>query len=174
MTKPNSLVINKLLSIITEGEGKREGEGLLNCCRWKSLGRHGPGGGGGAWSRWWFPGAAVKAGWMVRFLGTAMKSGQTARFLGTAMKSGQTARFLGMAVKVGWTAQLPGTLTLRRNEVHVEGMEEGTQWRQTRRRSGRRWVCGKEMTRLWFRGSNTLKKKDSSDNMVEQIDPFND
>jgi hypothetical protein len=35
-------------------------------------------------------------------------------------------------------------------------------------------VCGKEMTRLWFRGSNTLKKKDSSDNMVEQIDPFND
>jgi hypothetical protein len=53
-------------------------------------------------------------------------------------------------------------------------MEEGTQWRQTQRRSGRRWVCGKEMTGLGFRGSDTLKKKDSSDNMVEQIDPFND
>jgi hypothetical protein len=57
MTKLNKLLsiigmdtaqINKLLSIITEGEGKREGEGLLNCCRWKTLGRCGPGGRGGA------------------------------------------------------------------------------------------------------------------------------
>jgi hypothetical protein len=56
-------MINKLLSIITEGEEMREGEGLLNCCRWKSLGRRGPGDGGGAsgkggvWSRWRFLGA---------------------------------------------------------------------------------------------------------------------
>jgi hypothetical protein len=48
MTKPNSIMINKLLSTITEGEEKREKEDLPNCCRWKSSGRHGPSGGGGA------------------------------------------------------------------------------------------------------------------------------
>jgi hypothetical protein len=48
MTKPNNLMINKLLSIITEGEGKREGEGLPNYCRWNKEGRRGPNIGGGA------------------------------------------------------------------------------------------------------------------------------
>jgi hypothetical protein len=43
--------INKFLSIITEGEGKREVEGLSNCYMWKRSGRHGPDGGGGALSR---------------------------------------------------------------------------------------------------------------------------
>jgi hypothetical protein len=32
-----------------------------------------------------------------------------------------------------------------------------------RRRSGRQWVCGREMKGLGFRGSDTLKKKNSSD-----------
>jgi hypothetical protein len=74
-------MINKFLSIIIEGEGKREegkreGEGLLNCCRWKSSGRCGPNnggevGGGGAWSRRQFPGTAVKARRMARFSGAS-------------------------------------------------------------------------------------------------------
>jgi hypothetical protein len=61
MTKPNSLKnhhkhhwhahkaqINKVLSIIIEGEEEREREDMLNCYRWKRSGRHGLGGGGGA------------------------------------------------------------------------------------------------------------------------------
>jgi hypothetical protein len=51
-------------------------------------------------------------------------------------------------------------------EVHAEDPEEGARWRhmrRTRRRSRRRWVCGGEMIGLWFRGSGTLKKKNSSD-----------
>jgi hypothetical protein len=84
-------MINKLLSIIIDGEGKREGEGLPNCYRWKSSGRHGPGdgggvSGGGAWSRRWFPGAAVKAGRAARFLGAAVKVGRTARFSGASIR----------------------------------------------------------------------------------------
>jgi hypothetical protein len=53
-------------------------------------------------------------------------------------------------------------------EVHVEeergvGVEAiGVALRQTGR-SGRRRVCGGEMTWLGFRGSGTLKKKNSSD-----------
>jgi hypothetical protein len=106
MTKPNSLMINKFLSIITEGEGNREGEGLPNYCRWKSSGRHGPhggggAGGGGAWSRWWFSGAAVKAG--------------------------RTARFLSTAVKVEQTAWLPCASTWRRSKASA--------WKRMRRRA---------------------------------------
>jgi hypothetical protein len=69
MTKPNSLKnhhrhhwhghkaqINKLLSIITEGEG------LPNYCRWKRSGRRGPGGGGGWWSRRRVPSMTVRPG----------------------------------------------------------------------------------------------------------------
>jgi hypothetical protein len=41
--------------------------------------------------------------------------------------------------------------------------KEGARWRQTWSRSGRRWVCGWEMIGLGFRGSGTLKKKNSSD-----------
>jgi hypothetical protein len=65
-------MINKLVRIIIEGEGKRERESLSNCCRWENSGRHGPGGGGGAWSRRRFPGAAVKVGRATRFLSALM------------------------------------------------------------------------------------------------------
>jgi hypothetical protein len=50
-------------------------------------------------------------------------------------------------------------------EAHAEDMEEGVRWRctqRTRRRSGRRRMCGREMTGFGFRGSSTLKKKNSS------------
>jgi hypothetical protein len=75
MTKPNNLMINKLLSIIIEEKGKREGEGLRNCCRWKSSRRRGPGG-GGAWSQRRFPSAVVKVGRTTRFLGGAGGEGR--------------------------------------------------------------------------------------------------
>jgi hypothetical protein len=39
----------------------------------------------------------------------------------------------------------------------------GAALRRTWRRSRRWWVCGGEMTGLGFRGSDTLKKKNSSD-----------
>jgi hypothetical protein len=48
-------------------------------------------------------------------------------------------------------------------EAHTKDTEEGAQWRRTRRRSERRWVCGGEMKGLGFRGSGTLKKKNSRD-----------
>jgi hypothetical protein len=48
-------------------------------------------------------------------------------------------------------------------EAHAEDAEEGVPWRRTWRRSGRRWICDGEMIGLGFRGSNTLKKKISSD-----------
>jgi hypothetical protein len=48
-------------------------------------------------------------------------------------------------------------------EAHAEDAEEGVRWRRMRRRSERRWVSGREMKRLRFRGSGTLKKKNSSD-----------
>jgi hypothetical protein len=54
-------------------------------------------------------------------------------------------------------------------EAHAEDMEEGAWWRRTRRRSGRQWVCDKEMKGLWFRGSGTLKKKNSSDRYDDVI-----
>jgi hypothetical protein len=48
--------------------------------------------------------------------------------------------------------------------VGVEAHAEEDAWRRrTRRRSERRWVCGGEMIGLGFRGSGTLKKKNSSD-----------
>jgi hypothetical protein len=49
-------------------------------------------------------------------------------------------------------------------EAHTEDMEEGTWWRWmwTRSRSERRQLCGGKMKGLWFRGSGTLKKKNSS------------
>jgi hypothetical protein len=121
--------ISKLLSIIAEGEEKREGEGLPNSCRWKSSAWRGPGGGGGAggggeWSRWWFPSAMVKA---------------------------------------GRTAGFPGTSTW--SEAPVWRRSEALVWRCTRRtrRRSRCWqMCGGEMTWLGFRGSGTIKKKNSS------------
>jgi hypothetical protein len=127
-------MINKFLSIITEREGKREREGLLNCCRWKSSGRCGPSsggevGGGGAWSRRQFPGTAVKAGRMARFSGC-----------------------FNMEEERGDDV-----------EAHTEDAEEGVPWRRTRRRSERWRICDGEMIGLEFRGSNTLKKKISSD-----------
>jgi hypothetical protein len=42
------------------------------------------------------------------------------------------------------------------------GCRGGTWWRRTRR-SVHQWVCGMEMKGLGFRGSGTLKKKNSSD-----------
>jgi hypothetical protein len=124
-------MINKLVRIIIEGEGKRERESLSNCCRWENSGRHGPGGGGGAWSRRRFPGAVVKVGRATRF---------------------------------------PSGLMWRRNEASAwrrtrsaPCVVEGTQWRWTRRRSGRRQVCGGEMIGLGFRDSDILKKKNNSD-----------
>jgi hypothetical protein len=48
-------------------------------------------------------------------------------------------------------------------ETHAEDAEEGAWWRWTRRKSGHRWVYGGEMKGLGFRGSGTLKKKNSSD-----------
>jgi hypothetical protein len=54
-------------------------------------------------------------------------------------------------------------------EAHMKeergaGVEAGsTASRQTWRRSGHRQVCGGEMIGLGFRGSGTLKKKNSSD-----------
>jgi hypothetical protein len=54
-------------------------------------------------------------------------------------------------------------------EAHVEDMEQDAQWRCTRRRSGHRWVCGREITGLGFRGSRTLKKKNSNDGWVNYI-----
>jgi hypothetical protein len=132
-------MINKLLSIIIEGKGKREGEGLRNCCRWKSSGRRGPDG-GGAWSQRRFPGAVVKVGRTTRFLGRAGGEGRA--------DSTVPGRF---DVEDEWGAGV---------EAHTE---EGAQWRRTRRRSGRQQMCGGEMTGLGFMGSDTLKKKNSSD-----------
>jgi hypothetical protein len=48
-------------------------------------------------------------------------------------------------------------------EAHTEDAEEGVPWRRTRRRSERWRICDGEMIGLEFRGSNTLKKKISSD-----------
>jgi hypothetical protein len=51
-------------------------------------------------------------------------------------------------------------------ETHVDDAVEGAWWRRTWRRwrrSGHRQVCGKEITGLGFRGSGTLKKKNSCD-----------
>jgi hypothetical protein len=87
MTNPNSLIINKLLSIITEGEGKRGGEGLPNCYRWNFLGRRGPGSGGGVWSRRQFSGTTANAGWTVRFPCAAVKAGRTTWFSDPSMWS---------------------------------------------------------------------------------------
>jgi hypothetical protein len=42
-------------------------------------------------------------------------------------------------------------------------MVEGTRWRQKRRSRERQRVCGREIIGLGFRGSGTLKKKNSSD-----------
>jgi hypothetical protein len=46
-------------------------------------------------------------------------------------------------------------------DADVEDVEEGKRWRRMMRRSGWRRVCDREMTRLWFRGSVTLQKKNS-------------
>jgi hypothetical protein len=54
-------------------------------------------------------------------------------------------------------------------EAQAEDMEEGGRWRRTWRRSGCRWVCGGEMIGLGFRGSGTLKKKNSSDGYDDVI-----
>jgi hypothetical protein len=48
-------------------------------------------------------------------------------------------------------------------EAYVEDTKEGVQWRWMQMRRGRWWVCGGKMTGLGFRGSNTIKKKNSSD-----------
>jgi hypothetical protein len=45
----------------------------------------------------------------------------------------------------------------------VEDTQEGARWRRTQRRSKHRWVFCGEMKQLGFRGSCTLKKKNSSD-----------
>jgi hypothetical protein len=47
--------------------------------------------------------------------------------------------------------------------AHVEDTKEGVQWRWMQRRRGRWRVCGRKMTGLGFRDSDTLKKKNSSD-----------
>jgi hypothetical protein len=44
-------------------------------------------------------------------------------------------------------------------EAHTEDGEEGAWWRRTWRRSGRRWVCGEEMTGLGFRGWAHLTRR---------------
>jgi hypothetical protein len=48
-------------------------------------------------------------------------------------------------------------------EAHAEDAEEGLQWRRMQRRSGHRQMCDGEIKGLGFRGSGTLKKKNSSD-----------
>jgi hypothetical protein len=47
-------------------------------------------------------------------------------------------------------------------EAHTEDAVEGARWRLTQWRSGHWRVCVGEMTGLGFRGSSTLKKKNSS------------
>jgi hypothetical protein len=122
MIKPNSLMINKLLSIIAEEEGKTEGEGLSNCCRWKSSRRRGLGGGGGAWSRRWFPSVAVKTGRTAQFPGAVVKAGRTARFPDALMWRRNEA--------LAWRrTEVP---TCRSGEAHVKDAEEGV-WRENDR-----------------------------------------
>jgi hypothetical protein len=53
-------------------------------------------------------------------------------------------------------------------EAHAEDVMEGA-WR-TRRRSGRRRVCGGEITGLLFRGLGTLKKNNNNDGHDDVID----
>jgi hypothetical protein len=125
MTKPNNLIINKLQSIITEEEGKREEEGLPNCCRWKGSGRCGPDG-GGTWSR-------------RQFLGAVVKAGRTAWFLGTVVKVGRTTRFPGATLKIGRMAWFPSTSMWRRSEVPTWRHMRRTQRRE---RSGGRVSVG--------------------------------
>jgi hypothetical protein len=50
----------------------------------------------------------------------------------------------------------------------VEAIGAASRW--TRRRSWGRWVCGREMIGLRFRGSGTLKKKNSSDRHDDVFD----
>jgi hypothetical protein len=60
----------------------------------------------------------------------------------------------------------PTAILGRGGEGRADGAVEGTRWRPTRRtrwKSGRQWVCGEEMTGLGFKGSDTLKNKNSSD-----------
>jgi hypothetical protein len=68
-----------------------------------------------------------------------------------------------------------GTVPLRFDMEEEQGADveahavEGARWRQTRRRSGHRRVCGGEMKGLGFRGSDTIKYKNSSngyDNII--------
>jgi hypothetical protein len=125
-------MINKLLSIITEGEGKREGKGLPNCCRWKSTGRRGPGGGGGAWSRWWFPGMAVKVEWTAWFPDTAVKVGRMTRFPGAAVKTGRMTRFPGA---LSWRSEVSAwrrSQTLHKNyqrpSLHMNYQRPSLMW----------------------------------------------
>jgi hypothetical protein len=53
--------------VVPTVEEERRPDGGSRAQRWRLSGRrwHGPDGGGGAWSRLWFPSAAVKAGRMA-------------------------------------------------------------------------------------------------------------
>jgi hypothetical protein len=62
------------------------------------------------------------------------------------------------AVKARQMARFSGASTWRRSEAPA-----WRRMRRTRRRNGHRLVCGGKITGLGFRGSSTLKKKNSSD-----------
>jgi hypothetical protein len=78
------------------------------------------------------------------------------------VKAGRTTQLSGAAVKAGQTAWFLDALMWRRSEASTWRRSKVSTQR-TRRRSGHRRVCGGEMIGLGFRGSGTLKKKNSSD-----------